>query len=151
VGRGGAQVALDRGSEAVRAADDGGQEWQWRSGEARDRERENGREIAVQEQKKRCIWSSRHALSFERGRRGRETLLGSTACMAATGEVRAEAGVAWRAKKKAAGRAMAAAGRGATRGVAKKQEVARIQLPDGERRRRTARADGRRRGTAGRS
>jgi hypothetical protein len=64
VGRGGTQVALDWGSEAARAANNGGQEWRRRSGEAQDRERENGREIVVQEQKKRCIWSSRHALSY---------------------------------------------------------------------------------------
>jgi hypothetical protein len=49
--------------------------------------------------------------------------------MAATGEVRAEVEVAWRAEKKAAKRATAAAGRRATRGVAGKQEVALIGLP----------------------
>jgi hypothetical protein len=55
-------------------------------------------------------------------------MLGSTACMAAMGEVQEEAGIAWHAKKKVAGRATAAAGRGATRGVAGKQEVALIGL-----------------------
>jgi hypothetical protein len=48
--------------------------------------------------------------------------------MVATGEVRAEAGVAWRAKKKPVGRATAAAGRRAMREVTEKQEVALIRL-----------------------
>jgi hypothetical protein len=39
------------------------------------------------------------------------------------GVVRAEPGVAWHAKKRTAGRAAVAAGLGATRGVASKQEV----------------------------
>jgi hypothetical protein len=60
--------------------------------------------------------------------------------MAATGEVRAEAGVAWRAKKKEAGRATAAAGRRATRGVIRKQEVA-LGYRNGEQQRGVARAD----------
>jgi hypothetical protein len=70
---------------------DGGQGWRRRSGEARDRKEENGREMVVQEQKKRCIWSLQHALSYQREHRGRETKSGSTACTMATGIVRAEA------------------------------------------------------------
>jgi hypothetical protein len=53
--------------------------------------------------------------------------------MAATGEVRAEVEVAWRAEKKAAKRAMAAAGRRVTCGVTGKQEVV-LSCSDGERR-----------------
>jgi hypothetical protein len=53
--------------------------------------------------------------------------------MAATGKVRAEAGVAWCSKKKVAGRATAAAARRATRGVAGKQEVV-LGYSDGEQR-----------------
>jgi hypothetical protein len=49
------------------------------------------------------------------------------------GVVRAEVGVAWRAKKRTAGRAAAAAGWRATRGVARKQEV-ELGCSDGERR-----------------
>jgi hypothetical protein len=48
---------------------------------------------------------------------GERQCWGSTARMAATDGVQAEVGVAWRMKKKATGRAKAAAGRGATRGV----------------------------------
>jgi hypothetical protein len=47
------------------------------------------------------------------------------------GVVRAEVGVAWHAKKRTAGRAAAAAGWRATRGVARKQEVA-LGCSDGE-------------------
>jgi hypothetical protein len=49
------------------------------------------------------------------------------------GVVRAEVGVAWRAKKKTTGSAEAAAGRKMTRGVAGEQEVA-LSCSDGERR-----------------
>jgi hypothetical protein len=63
-------------------------------------------------------------------------------CMAATGEVRAEAEVAWRAEKKAARRTTAAAGRRATRGIARKQELA-LGCSGGEQRRGVARVDGR--------
>jgi hypothetical protein len=47
---------------------------------------------------------------------GERQCWGSTARMVATDGVRAGAGVAWRAKKKIAGRAKAVAGWGATRG-----------------------------------
>jgi hypothetical protein len=60
--------------------------------------------------------------------------------MAATGEVRAEAEVAWRAEKKVARRATEAGCRKATRGVTGKREVA-LDCNDGEQRRGAARAD----------
>jgi hypothetical protein len=60
----GALVALDWGSEAARAADDGGQWWQRRFGEARGREREMAVNLWLQEQKRGCIWSLRCALSY---------------------------------------------------------------------------------------
>jgi hypothetical protein len=64
VGRSGALIALDRGSEAAGAADDGQQWLRRRSGEARGREREMAVKLWVQKQKRGCIWSSRHALSY---------------------------------------------------------------------------------------
>jgi hypothetical protein len=48
--------------------------------------------------------------------------------MATTGGVRAEAGVAWRVWKKAAGRIKAVVVRGATLGVCGEQEVALVRL-----------------------
>jgi hypothetical protein len=60
----GALVALDRGSEAAGAADDGEQWRRRRSDKARGREREMAVKLWVQEQKKECIWSSRRALSY---------------------------------------------------------------------------------------
>jgi hypothetical protein len=64
VGHGGALVALDRGSEAAGAADDSEQWRRRRSGKARGREREMAVKLWVQEQKRRCIWSSGCALSY---------------------------------------------------------------------------------------
>jgi hypothetical protein len=45
----GALVALDWGSKAARTADDGGQWWRRRSGEARGREREMAVNLWLQE------------------------------------------------------------------------------------------------------
>jgi hypothetical protein len=59
---------------------------------------------------------------------GERQCWGSTACMAATGGVRAEAGVAWHVWKRATGRTKAAAGWGAMRGVCGEQEVALVRL-----------------------
>jgi hypothetical protein len=59
---------------------------------------------------------------------GERKCWGSTACMAATGGVRAEEGVAWRVWEKAAGEIKAAACRGATRGLCGEQEVALVRL-----------------------
>jgi hypothetical protein len=68
VGRGGALVALDRGSEAVWAADDGGPRLWWRSGEGWC----SGEEMAVgmqsREDKKECVGSSRRCLGSRRRR-----------------------------------------------------------------------------------
>jgi hypothetical protein len=64
VGRGSALVALDQGSEAAGATDDDEQWRRWRSGKARGQEREMDVKLWVQEQKRRCIWSSRRALSY---------------------------------------------------------------------------------------
>jgi hypothetical protein len=58
---------------------------------------------------------------------GERQCWGSTACMVATGGVRAETGVAWRMWEKAAGEIKAAASRGATCGVCGEQEVVLVR------------------------
>jgi hypothetical protein len=55
VGHGGALVATDRGSETMWVADDDGQWWRRRSGEARGRKREMAVKLWMQEQKRGAL------------------------------------------------------------------------------------------------
>jgi hypothetical protein len=123
VGHSSAVGALDRGWEAAVGAADGETEPRTMSGEVWGSEQEklNGNRV--------CKCKSRHARSSRRCSESRlrwvawEPELAAGGVHGGHGVVRAEAGVARHAKKRTAGRAAAAAGRGATRGVARKQEV----------------------------
>jgi hypothetical protein len=74
-------------------------------------------------------WELQDALQVEeRAQRARASAGGWRACVAAAGGARAEAGAAWRVRKKTTGRTRAAVDRGATRGGCQEQDVAPVGL-----------------------